>query len=85
MVFLAITPRGLKDALREASSSDTAVWCGADAIAELAYIALEAKDLSRFDYGLGDRDPFTMQGALETIALHHPNDVIWVEAATAPS
>ena len=34
MVFLAITPRGLEDALREATKSATPVWCGADAISE---------------------------------------------------
>jgi hypothetical protein len=85
VVFLAITPDGLNDALRVAADSGSPIWCGADAIPEQAYLALKAKDLSRFIYDLGDRDPLALEGALNTIALHHPNEVIWVEVATAPN
>lgn len=55
MVFLAITPNGLKDALREATRSGTAVWCGADAVSEQDFAALKGKGLTRFAYALGGR------------------------------
>lgn len=55
MVFLAITPAGLKDALRLAAGSGTAAWCGADAISEQAYGELKAKNLSRLIYELEAR------------------------------
>lgn len=35
MVFLAVTPADLEDALRESDKSGAAVWCGADAIEQL--------------------------------------------------
>lgn len=50
MAFLAITPNGLKEALRLAVATDTPIWCGADAISEQAYLELQVTDLSRFDY-----------------------------------
>ena len=48
LVFLAITPVGLKDALREATSSGTAVWCGADVVYEQDFATRKAKGLTRF-------------------------------------
>jgi hypothetical protein len=81
VVFLAITPSGLKDALRVAADSGSAVWCGADAISEEAYATLKGKRRSRFIYDLGTRDPLVLEGALDTIGQHHPDEVVWVEAA----
>lgn len=79
MAFLAITPTGLKEALRLAAITDTPVWCGADAISEPAYLDLQAPDLSRFDHELGTRDSATLQDALRAISLHHPNEHVWVD------
>jgi hypothetical protein len=81
VVFLAITPTGLADALRVAADSDTAVWCGADAISRGEEVALGREELSRFSYGLGTRDPEVLESALGTIGQHHPGEVVWVEAA----
>ena len=80
MVFLAITPNGLKEALRLAADSGPPVWCGADAISEDDYCARKGKGLSRFIYPLGARDPLVLEGALDTIDQHHPGEVVWVEA-----
>ena len=85
MVFLAITPAGLKDALRVAADSRTAVWCGADAISETTYGKFKGAGLSRFIYDLGGRDPLVLEDALDTIDQHHPGEVVWVEAAVAAS
>jgi hypothetical protein len=83
VVFLAITPRGLKDALREFSGSRTAVWCGADAVSEEDFVALRGAYLTRFSYELGARDPLALEDALETIDQHHPDEVVWIEAASS--
>lgn len=83
MVFLAITPNGLKDALRIAVGPATPVWCGADAMSEEDYGARKARNLSRFNYTLGDRNTHTLERAIDTINQHHPDEVVWVEAPTA--
>lgn len=83
VVFLAITPRGLKDALRKASGSGTAVWCGAEAVSEEDFSALRGAYLTRFDYELGARDPLVLEDALDTIDQHHPDEVVWIEAAAS--
>lgn len=79
MVYLAITPGGLAEALRAAPSAST-VWCGADAISEEAYAAIPAGDQpTRFIYDLGDR--FLLDDAVGTMREHHPGHSIWIEAA----
>lgn len=80
MVFLAITPSGLADALRVAKVDD-AVWCGSDAIAEADYATLKHPNLSRFIYELRDRD--LIANAIGTIEEHHPGETIWVEATAS--
>lgn len=79
MVYLAITPVGLADALRAAKAHD-AVWCGSDAITEADYAKLAHPNLSRFIYELGDRK--LIADAVSTIEEHHPAQTIWVEAAS---
>lgn len=83
MVFLAITPNGLKDALREAARSGTTVWCGAGAVSERDFDALKVPGLARLDYPIEERDPLALAVALDTIDQHHPGEVVWVEAAAS--
>jgi len=77
MIFLAITPSGLTEALRVAGAAD-AVWCASDAISEKEYEASTARNLSRFIYELGDRE--LIDDAINTIEEHHPGQTIWIEA-----
>ena len=78
MVYLAITPAGLAEAMNAAPSPCT-VWCGADAISEEAYEAIPAGvRRTRFIYDLGDR--FLLDDAVGTIREHHPGQAIWIEA-----
>lgn len=77
MIFLAITPSGLADALRAAGESD-AIWCGSDAITEADYAMLKHANLSRFIYALADGR--LISDAMDTIAEHHPGQNIWVES-----
>ncbi len=79
MVFLAITPNGLNDALRLAQDRATAIWCGADAISEEDYAKLKHEYVSRLVYGLSGESADVIAGALETIEEHHPGETVWVE------
>jgi predicted ATPase len=56
------------------------VWCSSDAISEAEYRQRELKDFSRFIYPLQNAKPDELEGALSTIAEHHPNETIWVES-----
>lgn len=73
MIFLAITPTGLAQALRAATESD-AIWCGSDAISEADYAARQWSKLSRFAYSLEDR--VLIDDAVSTIEEHHPGHTI---------
>jgi len=77
MVFLAITPSGLADALRTAGPDD-AVWCGSDAISQEEYELLAVHNLSRFGHELGDQA--LIDDAMDTVKDHHPGQTIWIEA-----
>jgi hypothetical protein len=79
MVYLAITPTGLAEALLQAGSSDT-VWCGADAISETDWATIPSPKPSRFVYDLADR--FLLDDAVGTIQEHHFGQPIWIEAPT---
>lgn len=78
MVYLAITPAGLADALH-AAKADDAIWCGSDAITEAEFSQLGRPNLTRFIYPLGDRQ--LIADAISTIEEHHPGQRIWVEVA----
>jgi hypothetical protein len=80
LVFLAITPRGLKDALRQAEGTDAQVWCGAEAMSEEDFETFTGTGLTRFGHAL---DRLDLPDALGTIAEHHPGEVVWVEAVLA--
>lgn len=82
MVFLALTESGLKSALSLAEKECHPVWCGSNAISEEAYAALNWNKLSRFNYDLSAADPEVIADALDTIAQHHPDSVVWVEASS---
>lgn len=79
MVFLALSPSGLAEALRMAADKDAAVWCGSDAISEEEFEACEFKRLTRFSYPLHDASSEVVSGAIETIEEHHPSERVWVE------
>jgi len=79
MVFLAITPAGLVEAIRLAGSANP-VWCGADAITEEDFAENAAGNVTRFDYSLLKPDQAqAIAGALITIEEHHPGERVWVE------
>lgn len=79
MVFLAITPTGLHQAIEISKTSPLAIWCGADAVTESNYENLHGLNISRFTYALGGEALEIIREALETISEHHPDEIIWVE------
>lgn len=84
MVFLALTPAGLRRAIDLSKASPFPIWCGADAISEPDYEVLGAVDVSRFTYPLAGEPSEILRGAIETISEHHPNATVWVEHVPAP-
>ena len=80
MAFLAITADGLRAAIRESAKSGAAIWCGADAWSGVVAHESQGAAISHFVYDLGARDPDVLAGALDTIAQHHPKEVVWIEA-----
>ena len=84
MIYLAITPAGLADALNAATSADT-VWCGSEAVSEAEYQLMQNKP-SRFVYSFTDGDAADdLEGAMYTIMQHHPGHRVWIEAVPAIS
>ncbi len=81
MVYLAITPQGLKHALRAVEKCAAPIWCGSDAISESDFENLKCSSLTRFSYPLGGESPEVLAGAVGTIEEHHPGETIRVEHA----
>jgi len=82
MVFLALTPGGLSEALLVAGGVHP-VWCCATAISESEFVAKRLTNLTRFAYSLVVSDAALMADALGTIEEHHPGARVWVEHAPA--
>ena len=82
MVFLAITPEGLKEALRLKQTTPLDVWCGAGAISEAEYKDGSFKGVSRFIYDFAKADSDALAGALDTMKEHHPGETVWIKGLT---
>ena len=80
MVFLAISAKGFAEAVRAASKTGEAVWCGADAVSEEEIERAPKVNVSRFVYGLQGENSSLIGDAVGTIAEHHPGETVWVEA-----
>ena len=81
MVYLALTPRGLREILDSSEATKTPVWCSADALSEAEFEKLERGNVTRFTYSLTDADQTTIHGALATIEEHHPGERVWIESS----
>ena len=80
MVYLALTPRGLREILDSSEATKTSVWCSADALSEAEFKKLERGNVTRFTYSLTDAEQATIQSALATIEEHHPGERVWIES-----
>ena len=79
MVFLAITPTGLKEAMQARIVKSTPIWCGSDAISEEDYRLLRGENVTRFIFPLSGVNSDLLGDAIDTIEQHHPDQTIWVE------
>ena len=77
MVFLAISPAGLSEAIALANGSP--VWCSAEAITEEEFERLESGNVTRLSYEISDQGREVLNEALATIREHHPQERIWIE------
>jgi hypothetical protein len=84
MVFLALTPGGLSEALLLAGGIHP-VWCCPSAISEDAFKAKHLPNLTRFAYSIAAPAgaPSPLAQALDTIDQHHPGERVWLENAFA--
>jgi len=79
MVFLALTAKGLSDALQVAADPERAIWCGAEAISPDEFQSRKVPGLTRFDYSPGASERESIARALDTIEQHHPGETVWIE------
>jgi hypothetical protein len=81
MVYLALNRESALQILTLAKSTGDAVWIGSDAISEAEYqqFGSDGVKLSRFIYALTGVATSVLDEALETIELHHPGELIWVQ------
>ncbi len=84
MVFLALSPAGLAEALA-LSGGVSPVWCCATALSEQQFAAMHLPNLTRFAYSLAPSADTSSRiaDALATIEEHHPGERIWFEHAAA--
>jgi hypothetical protein len=82
MVFLALTPSGLEEAMRAATAVGGNVWCGASAISEADFGARKLAALTRLHYSPAASGRESLGRALDTIGQHHPGETVWVEGVT---
>lgn len=80
MVYLALTPQGLREILDALEATKTPIWCSADALSEAEFEKLERGNITRFNYSFADADKATIQNALATIEEHHPGERVWIES-----
>lgn len=80
MVFLALTPKGLSDALRLKVDAGLAIWCGSAAISAEDFERQKLFGMTRLNYSPGESERQSIECALDTIEQHHPGETVWVEA-----
>lgn len=81
MVYLTLTPQGLRNILDASDAAQTPIWCSADALSKADFEERKRGNISRFSYSLTNADTATIQDALATIEEHHPGERIWIESA----
>jgi hypothetical protein len=86
MVLLPLEPAAAAEALALAKQLGCAIWLGSDAIteAEFSQRGSEGIKITRFIYPLSGASAGVLQDALDTVVLHHPGEVVWVQHVAPP-
>jgi len=81
MVLFALRREAALEALEIVQQLGCAVWVGSDAVtdSEFERYGSDGVKVSRFVYSLADATADVVEDALETIALHHPGEMIWIQ------
>lgn len=81
MVVFAITREGYIELEPIIKTFNYPVWVSAGVLSinELAELRNLGLDLTDFSYAIEPNDMETILGALDTIALHHPGQRVWLE------
>jgi len=81
MVLFALRRGAVLEELEIARQLGCAVWVGSDALtdSEFQRYGSDGVEVSRFAYALSEVTAQVVDDALETVALHHPGETIWVQ------
>ena len=81
MVFLALTRPGLDELARAMGRTPSPLWVndGVLTAQELKELRQQGIDLTNFTHRFALDDLTAVADALDTIAMHHPGQGIWVE------
>ena len=85
MVFLVLTRAGYEELRGITRQVPSPLWAGDGVLSEQEIPALYADGVtvSNFHYAIDPLDASAVEGALYTIAQHHPGQTIWVERETS--
>jgi len=81
LVFLIFTRPGYDELVSSMKAPPAHVWVNPDVFSqdELERLRQAGVDISSFTRPVDRNDPEAISGAVDTIRLHHPGEIIWVE------
>ena len=87
MVFFALTRSGFEQLVSVIGRTPSPLWVNAGVLTaeELKELRDTGIDLTNFTSRIGPEDRSAIAGAVDTIALHHPLESIWVQYAPSES
>ena len=86
MVYLAIEPSAVAEAIELTRQNGAALWLGVDAIGpeEHARLCKSGLNITRFTYPLSGASEATLSQSIATVAQHHPGETLWVQSVARP-
>jgi hypothetical protein len=81
MVVLALTRAGYEELLRHTKEVPPKLWLGHGVLTndEIERLRLSGVDVTPFNHAIDPTDSASVEGAVHTVAQHHPGETIWVE------
>jgi len=86
MVFLIFTRRGYDELASSMKATPTPLWVNPSVFSkeELRQFREAGRLITTFTQPVDPDDPTALAEAVDTIRLHHPREVIWVEYEAGP-
>jgi hypothetical protein len=86
MIFLVFTRRGYDELASSMKATPTPVWVNPNVFSqeELERLRQAGSDISRFTEPIDRNDTAELAYAIDTIRLHHPGEIVWVEFEAGP-